>query len=32
MELDFEGDRPVSQREYCHVEMEFKGKARAGKK
>ena len=32
IELDFEGDRLVSQKEHCHVEKEFKGKARADKK
>lgn len=32
IELDFEGDRLVSQKEHCHIEKEFKGKARADKK
>lgn len=32
IELDFEEDRLVSKKEHCHVEKEFKGKARADKK
>lgn len=32
IELDFEGDRLVLQKEHCHIEKEFKGKARADKK
>lgn len=32
IELDFEEDRLISQEEHCHIEKEFKGKARADKK
>lgn len=31
MELDFEDDRLLSQKEHCHIEKEFKGKERADK-
>lgn len=29
IELDFEGDKFLSMKEHCHIEKEFKGKARA---
>lgn len=32
IEFDFEGDQLLSMKEHCHIEKEFKGKARADKK
>ena len=32
IEFDFEGDKLLFMKEHCHIEKEFKGKARADKK